>query len=328
MKRIGKIIIYVFLLLFILFGSALSYVKFGLPDVGVAPELKVELTPVRIERGRYLANHVALCVDCHSKRDWMKFSGLILPGTFGAGGEIFDESMGFPGAVYSPNITSFNLKDWTDGELFRLITTGVTKDGKALINIMPYTNYAKMDPEDIHAIIAYIRTLSPIETTVPERHLDFPLNFLVNTIPQKAESQQIPAESDTLRYGAYMVNASACVDCHTKQDQGKNIIGMEFAGGREFASPAGSVYSANITSDKETGIGSWTPEQFINKFKMYGEGYTPQTLTEGQGQTVMPWTMYGQLEEKDLAAMYAYLQTIKPIKNKVIRYVTKEVSVP
>ena len=66
MKKIGKIIIYVFLLLFILFGSALSYVKFGLPDVGEAPELKVELTPVRIERGRYLANHVALCVDCHS----------------------------------------------------------------------------------------------------------------------------------------------------------------------------------------------------------------------------------------------------------------------
>lgn len=324
MKRTGKIFIYIFLVLFILFGSALSYVKFGLPDVGAPPDLKVELTPVRIERGRYLANNVTLCVDCHSERDWVKFAGPIVPGTFGAGGEIFDESMGFPGVVYSPNITSFNLKAWTDGELFRVITTGVTKSGKALINIMPYTDFAKMDPEDIYAIIAYIRTLPPIENTVPERRLNFPLNLLVNTIPRKAELQQIPAESDIIKYGAYMVNAGACIVCHTKQDQGENIKGMEFAGGREFASPAGSVYSANITADKETGIGSWTREQFISKFKIYGDGYTPQTLAKGQFQTVMPWIMYGQLEEKDLAAMYAYLQTIKPIKNEVIRYVVKE----
>ena len=324
MKRTGKMIIYVVLFLFILFGSALSYVKFGLPAVGEAPDLKVELTQVRLERGRYLANHVTLCVDCHSKRDWVKFSGPVLPGTFGGGGEIFDESMGFPGVVYSPNITSFNLKNWTDGELFRVITTGVTKDGKALINIMPYSAYSKMDRKDIYAIIAYIRTLSPIETTVEERRLNFPLNFMVNTIPKKANLQPIPAESDTLKYGAYMVNAGACVDCHTKQAQGENIIGMEFAGGREFASPAGNIYSANITADKETGIGSWSREQFISKFKMYAEDYTPQPLAKGQAQTVMPWTMYGQLKEKDLAAMYAYLQTIKPITNEVIRYVSKE----
>ena len=324
MKKTGKVLIYILLILFILFGSALSYVKFGLPDVGEAPDLKVDRSPERIERGKYLATHVAVCLDCHSKRDWVKFAGPPLAETYGAGGELFDENVGFPGAVYSPNITAHNLQGWTDGELFRVITTGVTRDGKALMNIMPYQAYGKMDKEDIYAIIAYLRTLQGINSEVPERRLNFPLNFLVNTIPQKTETQKIPAESDTLKYGAYMVNAAACVDCHTKQEKGKNILGMEFAGGRDFPFPGGVIYTANITSDETTGIGKWTKQQFIDRFKMYTEGYVPPVLAKGEAQTVMPWTMYAGLKENDLAAMYAYLQSVKPIKNEVVRFVKKD----
>ncbi len=191
------------------------------------------------------------------------------------------------------------------------------------MNIMPYQAYGKMDKEDIYAIIAYLRTLPAIQRTVPERKLNFPLNFMVNTIPQEAENVKIPAETDTLRYGAYLVNAAACVECHTKQENGKNISGMEFAGGREFPSPDGIIYSANITSDEATGIGKWTRKQFIEKFKLYGDGYVPPTLAKGDAQTIMPWTMYGGLKENDLAAMFVYLQTVKPLKNEVIRYVKK-----
>jgi cytochrome c2 len=321
MKITGKLFIYIFIFLFILLGSALSYVKFGLPDVKEAPDLKVKTTPERLERGKYLANHVTLCVDCHSKRDWTKFAGPPLPHTLGSGGERFDESIGFPGSVYSPNITPFNLKGWTDGELYRLITTGVTKDGKAIINIMPYQAYGKMDKEDIYAIIAYIRTLGPKKSNIPERSLNFPLNFMVNTIPQEAQLQSLPPEEETVKYGAYMVNAAACVDCHTKQDKGSNIKGMEFAGGREFSSAAGSIFSTNITADKTTGIGNWSKEQFISRFKMYANESMPQKLLKGQFQTIMPWVMYAGLKEDDLAAMFTYLQTVKPINNEVIRYI-------
>jgi len=323
-RKTSRIIIYAFIILFIVFGSALSYVKLGLPDVGAAPDLKIENTASRVERGRYLVNHVSLCIDCHSKRDWVIFAGPVEKHTLGAGGELFDSSVGFPGAVYSPNITPYNLKGWTDGELFRLLTTGVTKNNKAIINIMPYPAFGKMDKEDIYAIIAYIRTLPSIATTVPERKLDFPLNLLVNTIPRKADIIKRPNESDTIKYGGYMVNASACVECHTQQDNGSNIKGMEFAGGREFRSPEGSVFSANITADKNTGIGNWTKAQFISRFKSYGNGYVPQKLSKGQFQTVMPWMMYAGLTESDLAAMYTYLQTVKPIKNDVVRYIQKK----
>lgn len=325
MKKLSKILIYICLLLFIIIGSALSYVKLALPNVGKAPDLKIEATADRIERGKYLANHVTLCIDCHSQRDWNVFSGPPLPHSIGKGGEKFDESIGFPGTVYSPNITPFNLKNWTDGELFRLITTGVTKDGRALINLMPYPSYGKMDKEDIYAIIAYIRTLPEQSSETPQRKLNVPLNFIVNTIPMPAELQTKPAASDTLKYGGYLVNAAACVDCHTKQDKGSNVVGMEFAGGRDFTMPAGTVYSLNITADKTTGIGNWTVEQFINKFKSHAlPGNASQLATDDQFQTVMPWTMYGGMKESDLAAMYAYLQTIKPINNQVTRFIPKK----
>lgn len=323
-KKAGRIIIYMFIILFIIFGSALSYVKFGLPDVGDAPDLKIKITADRVERGRYLVNHATLCIDCHSKRDWVIFAGPVKKHTLAAGGELFDNRIGFPGVVYSPNITPYNLKSWTDGELFRLITTGVTKSNKAIINIMPYKSFGKMDKEDIYAIIAYIRTLPSIASTVPERQLDFPLNLIINTIPGKADHVKKPNESDTLKYSGYIVNAAGCVECHTKQDNGSNIKGMEFAGGREFKLPQGSVFTANITADKNTGIGKWTKEQFISRFKSYGNEYVPQRLSKGQFQTVMPWMMYAGLTETDLAAMYTYLRTVKPIKNEVVRYITKK----
>lgn len=324
MKKFRKILIYTFLVLFIMIGSLLSYVKFALPNVGEAPDLKIDATAERIERGRYLANHVTLCIDCHSQRDWTVFSGPPVPNSLGKGGEKFDESIGFPGTVYSANITPFNLRNWTDGELFRLITTGVTKNGHALINLMPYPSYGKMDKEDIYDIIAYIRTLPEQSSTTPERELNVPLNFIVNTIPTPANLQTKPLPSDTIKYGGYLVNASACVDCHTKQDKGNNVKGMEFAGGRDFLMPSGTVYSLNITADKATGIGNWTAEQFINKFKSHEPGVdTKIPETETQFQTVMPWTMYAGLKESDLSAMFAYLKTIKPINHQVTRFVPK-----
>jgi mono/diheme cytochrome c family protein len=66
----------------------ISYVMLALPDVGPPPDLKVERTEPRIARGAYLANHVAVCMDCHSKRDFNEYAGPIIPGTLGQGGEV------------------------------------------------------------------------------------------------------------------------------------------------------------------------------------------------------------------------------------------------
>lgn len=321
MKKAGKVLIYIFIGVFILVGAAVSYIKFALPNVGPAPDIKVELTPQRIERGKYLANNVTVCIDCHSKREWNKFAGPYSTESMGAGGEVFDKKIGFPGEVHVPNITPFNLKNWTDGEIFRAITTGVRKNGSAIFPIMPYQAYAKMDQEDIYSIIAYIRTLPPKKANYPERKLDFPLSLIVNTIPKKADLKPMPSKTDQLAYGAYLTRASACSNCHTKTEKGNPIEGMEFAGGEVFNLPMGTLISANITPDKETGIGKWTKEQFVSRFKMYADSnYKPADVGPKEFQTVMPWLMYGKMEKSDLEAIYTYLRSVKPKKNAVIKF--------
>lgn len=319
MKRALKILGYLFLLFIVVIAAVLSYVKTALPDVGPPPELKVEMTAGQIERGRYLANSVCVCMDCHSTRDWSKFSGPLIEGTLGKGGDRFDQSVGMPGVFYPKNITPAGISAYTDGELYRVITTGVNREGKAMFPLMPFLYYGKMDKEDIHAIIAYLRTIDPIQHEVVASVPDFPMNFIINTIPQKGEPRLRPDPSDQLAYGAYLVNASGCIECHTQVDKGQIIKELAFSGGREFGFPDGAVVrSANITSHPETGIGKWTKEQFVGRFRAFADSaYTPPQVKAGEFNTIMPWTMYGQMKEEDLAAIYTYLQTVTAIDNKV-----------
>jgi hypothetical protein len=85
--------------------------------------------------------------------------------------------------------------------------------------------------------------------------------------------------------------------------------------------PDGSfIYSANITPDLETGIGKWSKEAFIFRFKTYNlSTYTPPVLQQGEMQSIMPWTMYAGMDTTDLTAIYKYLHNLKPVNNKVTK---------
>ncbi|GAA4452397.1 cytochrome c [Nibrella saemangeumensis] len=303
--------------------GGVAYVKLMLPDVGPPPEIKIQANAAQIERGKYLAHHVALCIDCHSERDYNRFAAPLVVNSEGKGGEAFLREMGFPGEFYAPNLTPAHLSNWTDGEIYRAITTGVSKDGRALFPLMPYQRFAQMDPEDIKAIIAYMRTLKPIKNEVKAPEFDFPLNFIVNTIPAKTEGGKRPDPTNTVEYGKYLVAFASCIECHTKADaQGQLLPGMEFAGGREFPLPTGTVRTANITP-AQTGLANWTKEQFIQKFKSHGEGFVAPAINEGEFNTIMPWSMYAGMTEQDLSAVYDYLRTLKPIENKVEKFTTR-----
>lgn len=320
MRKLRKILLYAIISLVLVIVIAVSYVTLALPDVGDAEDIHVPVNAQTIARGEYLVSHVVLCTDCHSKRDYSKFAGPVLNGTLGQGGEVFDAKVNFPGNVHVPNITPFNLKGWTDGEIFRAITTGVRKDGSAIFPLMPWPSYAKLSRVDVYAIIAYIRTLKPVNTTYPRATYDFPLNILVHTMPQKASPGTVPNMADTIKYGGYLVNAGACMDCHTQNVKGKMVPGMEFAGGRGFRIGNNNVNSANITPDKETGIGAWTREAFLQRFKNFSDTSKAMKVSATDPQTVMPWYDYAGMTETDLKAVYAYLKTLKPIKNKVVHF--------
>jgi len=317
MKKVLRIITIVIVAIVVIIGGLLFYISNFLPNVGPAPDLKVEITDERVERGKYLAYHVMQCIDCHAVRDFSLFAGPPKPGTEAAGGEVFDHAMGFPGVFISANITPYGIGEWTDGELFRLITTGVKKDGNPIFPVMPYHSYGKMDEEDIKSVIAYLRTLEPVMTNHPKSKADFPLNFIMRTFPQKAELKPMPSKSDRVKYGEYLTTAGACGDCHTKFEKGE-FIGEWLAGGREFTFPDGSILRTPNLTPHSTGIGNWTEEFFIMRFKTYADsGYVPHKVQPGEMQTIMPWIMYAGMTEEDLGAIYTYLRSLPPVNNRV-----------
>jgi mono/diheme cytochrome c family protein len=144
-----------------------------------------------------------------------------------------------------------------------------------------------------------------------------------------------------LERGAYLVEVTGCGDCHTPLKMGPNgpqpDAGRALSGHPEgftvdvppnlgegpwlwagaatntaFAGPWGISYAPNLTPDEETGIGIWTEEMFVNAMR--------QGKKFGGGRPLnppMPWPAYSHLTDEDLQAMFAYLTSLKPIRNHV-----------
>src|SRR5258706_10583878 len=112
-----------------------------------------------VKRGEYLTLHVAMCLDCHSQRDFSKYSGPIVAGTEGQGGEEFNQKLGVPGVVYARNITpdkETGIGNWSDDDILKAMTQGISKNGDTLFAIMPYYNLNHMAKEDLLNIITYL----------------------------------------------------------------------------------------------------------------------------------------------------------------------------
>jgi mono/diheme cytochrome c family protein len=306
-------------------GTGVGYLYGKYPDVPPPTSVRLPSTPEVVARGKYLFTHVAVCADCHSRRDWSKFAGPIDPSTLGVGGEEFAPELipTLPGRLYGRNLTPAAIGNWTDGEIVRAITSGVTKDGRPLFPTMPYLNFGGAARDDIEAIVAYMRTLTPVPNRVPEREVSQLRHLMARTLPQPARFRHRPPASDKVAYGGYLANLAGCRDCHTPVDEhGDPRSGMDFAGGFEFRFPGGgSVRAANITPDADTGIGNMSEQIFVNRFKLY-ERIPDRVLTREQQriQTVMPWKLFAGMTRDDLSAIYAYLRQRKPVIHRVQKF--------
>jgi len=141
--------------------------------------------------------------------------------------------------------------------------------------------------------------------------------------------------------GEYLVNTSGCHDCHTPYKLGPNgpepdmsraltghpedlvlppapklpagpWVAVTAATNTAISGPWGVSFTANLTPDKATGLGEWTVDQFIATLR------TGRHL--GKGRPVlppMPWPAYGKMIDDDLRSIFAYLQSLKPVRNKV-----------
>jgi len=288
---------------------------------------KIALEPARIERGRYLALHVTDCMGCHSDHDFSRFGMPIKAGTEGQGGFAFDEKLGVPGVVCAQNITAdpeFGLGRWSDGEVLRAMREGIDRQGRALFPMMPYVAYHHLSDDDARAIVAYLRTLPPVHRSVPAKHIRFPLNLILKSVPSPLSGPvpAVPDAPDHLAYGSYLTTIGGCRGCHSTEDaRHRPIPGMEFAGGNEYRGPWGANRSANLTPEAHTWMGRATKAEFIGRFKAFvplAEGASP-VAPKGQN-TVMQWLAFSGMTEADLGAIYDYLKTVPPVRHDVVTF--------
>lgn len=316
-----KLILSVVCLLVLAAGGAFAFLVLKSPEAAAPASIKVEATAERLERGRYLFHSVADCAGCHSPRNPEKFGMMPTPEGTGSGFE-FPKDLGFPGRVVAPNITpdpETGLGKWTDGEKIRAIREGISKDGRALFPFMPYPHFATMSDDDLYSIVAYMNSLAPVKRTMPRTELDFPVKYMIKFAPKPVTAKvSAPDRADKVKYGEYLVRMADCIECHSQIDKGDIVKGTEFAGGHEF--PVGNllVRSANITPDEETGLGKWSEDRFVKKFKGYANmTYENAPRTTQANFTVMPWYGFSQMSDEDLKAIYAYLRTLPAIRNSV-----------
>jgi mono/diheme cytochrome c family protein len=264
-------------------------------------------------RGAYLVNSIMACGNCHTPRD-------------GAGKPIaelaFSGGLAFNTPAFiatAPNITpdkETGIGSWSDAEIKRALLEGSRPDhgrlaGVPLAAIMPANFYKALLPEDLDAIIAYLRNIKPIRNEVAAPVYKVPVRR--DPYPDADAGFSKTMLADPIRRGAYLVTIGHCMECHSAWSRGVSDFRSGLGrGGRAFplregapdAGP-GSI-AANITSDPTAGIGAWTDAEIV------------RAITQGIGRdgrmlkAPMAYGYYAALTTADLADIVAYLRTVPP----------------
>lgn len=274
------------------------------------PDIAASADSAVIARGEYLVFGPGHCSGCHSPLEYQSriAAGERLP---------LEGGFRFPlpfGDLYTPNITpdSTGIGKMTDKDIARALRFGVGYDGRPLMDFMPFHN---LSDDDLQAVISYLRTMTPVkkEHPAPSWNLMGKIIWALAIAPVGPEAGvEIPKSvtpDTTAAYGEYLANYVAnCRGCHTDRDLKTGAyIGEFYSGGFAMPSsfqPGKAVVTPNLTPDSETGrMTGWTQAQFINRIR--------------QGRAIelseMPWDQFKLMSDNDLKAIYAYLQTLKPV---------------
>jgi len=283
----------------------------------------------QITRGDYIVNHVAACPDCHTPQGP---TGPV-PGMFLAGNPAFvtlpdGEMLG------SRNLTNdiTGLKNRTDAEIKNMFQNGLrpTATGMEPLNpVMPYYIFHNMTDADADAVVAYLRTVPGVSNEIPRRGAAFdvpaPAPPLADTtIPMPATGDLNYASAVRGRYLA--TKAGVCVECHTKHldpaTMPTTVLDETklFAGGEDFSALFATTLmihpvSKNLTSDLNTGLGSWTAEDIVTAVTMGkakdGSGICPP-MPAG------PMGAFGKLDPQDALDIANYIKSLPPISNMIV----------
>jgi len=317
MKILIKIlsVIVLFIVLFVVYVFIAGDKEFE----AIYPDIQASTDSIVIARGKYLAYGPAHCANCHVPTDKVLEveNGLEMPLI---GGWELDIP---PGTFRAVNLTpdqETGIGNMTDGEIARALRYSVGRDGRLLIPVMPFQ---ELSDEDLVAIISYLRSQEPLRNDVEESEFSFlgkallAFGAVTPTGPKNKPPKSVVRDT-TAAYGNYLANNVAnCYGCHTDRDiKSGEFIGEAFAGGFLFEpepfSEGFAFVSPNLTPDPETGIMTdWDEKIFLDRFHS-------GRIFKG---TPMPWGSFSRMEDIDLKAIYRYLHSVRPINNRIEKYV-------
>jgi mono/diheme cytochrome c family protein len=287
---IGALFLVVIIAFFWLSSSAERHMK---KHYVIEPEVVIVKTDsASIERGRQRAS--VLCMDCHGD---------------GFAGKVFfnDPKLGY---LETPNLTRGKGGVggfYKDGDWIRAIRHGVNREGRALL-VMPAKDFHTMSEQDLSEIIAFIKSVPPVDHEIQEAaHFTglakvlmtlgaFGTVFSADEIDHSAGFTLAPEPGPTAVYGDYLVSVIGCRHCH-----GENL------GGGKSPDPA-SPPAPNLTPGGN--LGNWDVPQFKKALRT---GLTP----EGRQLTdFMPWKATAYMKDADITAVYKYLHSLPKVETE------------
>jgi cytochrome c553 len=247
------------------------------------PSLVVPTDIAAVQHGQHLSGAIALCTQCHGAN----LTGMV----------VRDDATA---RVVAPNITRGGaVAAFSDADYARAIRDGVAPDGRPLW-LMPADQYIRLSDLDLSSLIAYLRSMPPVSSTLPAQELR-PLGRIQLALGQL---QLIPARdvdhtgprppaspiAVTPEYGGYLVAIAGCARCH----------GPGLYGG---SAPGTTQPAPDITT---SGIGDWSEADFLRAMR---SGRRPDGNTI---DSAMPWSYYAQMSDLELRAIWAYLGVVPP----------------
>lgn len=277
----------VVLVLVVLFGAGAivrGQTRFGQTYSVPDDEVPIPSDPASLARGEHLVK--VLCTGCHGEN---------LAGT-----DFFaDDTLG---RMHAFNLTTGKGgigATYTDADFVRTLRHGVRPNGSSVF-VMPARAFYYLSDADLGSIIAYLKTLPPVDQEwAPKQFTPFG-NFLLGVgvfdnlimaeqIDHAAPRPTAPAAGATAAYGDYLVHLNGCRNCH----------GQELSGGK-VDDPTIALLAPNITPGGY--LGAWSDADFIKTIRT---GVNPggRVLNEA-----MPWKTFAKMTDEELTAIFRYLQ--------------------
>ncbi len=316
MKIVLRILLYLVLFAVVaLIGFACFIQVRGIPkyEVDKIDYPQVQSDSDLVANGQKIAS--VQCIVCHRGTDG-KLSGRLLQ-------ELPPEF----GEIHSANITQskeHGIGKWTDDQIAYLLRTGVKPDGQYLPVYMP--KFPHMSEYDLKSVISFLHSdkayVQPSEIAKVPSKPSFLTKFLCLVAFKKIPYPSAPiAHPDTTKpkeFGHYLVTGRYdCYPCHSADFK---TLNMQFpeqtpgycGGGNKMITLDGKErFTANLTMDEETGLGSWSLDDFTNAM-LHSKNKQGKMLRE-------PMLPFNGMTDTEVKSIWAYLQTVPKIKNVVDR---------